>query len=202
MPLAFDSLSHGSIAFGFFNIDSDMLLLDRYFFFSTDFCEHISSIVESDEEGSFKTSWQVYYIDNPEDIGDLMGAIHGIHYQGFIGELYRRFPFPERPEDFKQKPEGVKTRAIVEDMIAKYAEYIDIPFIADKEAQAVEIGAYRFSRPSFHELIKYVWRGGYPRWKDEGKPDYVLAMKREIEQKKFGLFEGIFFIDPPSDCHA
>ena len=26
MPLAFDSLSHGSIAFGFFNIDLDMLL--------------------------------------------------------------------------------------------------------------------------------------------------------------------------------
>ena len=202
MPLAFDSLSHGSIAFGFINIDSDMLLLDRYFFFSTDFCEHISSIIESDEEGSIKTSWQVYHIDNPEDIGDLMGAIHGIHYQGFIGELYRRFPFPERPEDFKQKPEGVKTRALVEDMIAKYAEYIEIPFIADKEAQAVEIGAYRFSRPSFHELIKYVWRGGYPRWKDEVKPDYVLAMKREIEQKKIGLFEDIFFIDPPSDCHA
>ena len=202
MPLAFDSLSHGSIAFGFFNIDSDMLLLDRYFFFSTDFCEHISSIVESDEEGSFRTSWQVYYIDNPEDIGDLMGAIHGVHYQGFIGELYRRFPFPERPEDFKQKPEGIKTRAIVEDMIAKYAEYIEIPFITDKEAQAVEIGAYRFSRPSFHELIKYVWRGGYPRWKDEIKPDYVLAMKREIEQKKIELFEGLFFNDPPADCHA
>jgi hypothetical protein len=202
MPLAFDSLSHGSIAFGFFNIDSDMLLLDRYFFFSTDFCEQISRIVESDEGGSFKTSWQVYYIEEPEDIGDLMGAIHGIHYQGFMGELYRRFPFPERPEDFKQKPEGVKTRAIVEDMIAKYAEYIEIPFITDKEAQGVEIGAYRFSRPSFHELIKYVWRGGYPRWKDEVKPDYVLAMKREIEQKKIGLFEGIFFIDPPSDCHA
>ena len=28
MPLAFDSISHGSIAFGFFNIESDMLLLD------------------------------------------------------------------------------------------------------------------------------------------------------------------------------
>jgi len=202
MPLAFDSLSHGSIAFGFFNIDSDMLLLDRYFFFSTDFCEHISSIVESDEEGSFKTSWQVYYIEEPEDIGDLMGAIHGFHYQGFIGELYRRFPFPERHEDFKQKPEGVKTRATVEDMIAKYAEYIEISFITDKKAQAVEIGAYMFSRPSFHELIKYIWQGGYPRWKDEVKPDYVLAMKKEIEQKKIGLFESISFIDPPSDCHA
>jgi hypothetical protein len=26
MPLAFESLSHGTIAFGFFNIESDMLL--------------------------------------------------------------------------------------------------------------------------------------------------------------------------------
>jgi hypothetical protein len=202
MPLAFDSLSHGPIAFGFFNIDSDILLLDRYFFFSTDFCDHISRILESDGEGPFKTSWPVYYIEAPEDIGDLMGAIHGIHYQGFIGELYRRFPFPERPEDFKQKPEGVKTRVIVEDMIAKYAEPIEIPFITDKQTQAVEIGVYRFSRSSFHELITYVWRGGYPRWKDEVKPDYVLAMKKAIEQKKAGLFNGITFIDPPSDFHA
>lgn len=31
MPLAFDTLSHGTIAFGFFNIDSDMLLLEQYF---------------------------------------------------------------------------------------------------------------------------------------------------------------------------
>jgi hypothetical protein len=34
MPLAFESLSHGTIAFGFFNIESDMLLLDRYFLFA------------------------------------------------------------------------------------------------------------------------------------------------------------------------
>jgi hypothetical protein len=36
MPLAFESESHGTIAFGFFNIESDVLLLDRYFFFTTD----------------------------------------------------------------------------------------------------------------------------------------------------------------------
>ena len=29
MPLAFDSLNHGIVAFGFFNIDSDMLLLEQ-----------------------------------------------------------------------------------------------------------------------------------------------------------------------------
>ena len=34
MPLAFESLSHGTIAFGFFNIESDMLILDRYFLFA------------------------------------------------------------------------------------------------------------------------------------------------------------------------
>jgi hypothetical protein len=33
MPLTFESISHGTIAFGFFNIDSDMLLLEKYFFF-------------------------------------------------------------------------------------------------------------------------------------------------------------------------
>jgi len=39
MPLAFESLSHGTIAFGFFNIASDMLLLEHYFLFATDFVD-------------------------------------------------------------------------------------------------------------------------------------------------------------------
>ena len=34
MPLSFESQSHGQVAFGFFNIASDMLLLERYFFFA------------------------------------------------------------------------------------------------------------------------------------------------------------------------
>ena len=32
MPLSFSSTTHGNIAFGFFNIESDMLLLENYFF--------------------------------------------------------------------------------------------------------------------------------------------------------------------------
>ncbi len=32
MPLSFESRSHGPVAFGFFNIESDMLLLERTFF--------------------------------------------------------------------------------------------------------------------------------------------------------------------------
>jgi hypothetical protein len=79
MPLAFESLSHGTIAFGFFNIDSDMLLLDHY-------C---------------------------------------------------------------------------------------------------------FTRASFHELINYVWHGGYPRWKDEIRPDYVVSMEKIISQDPRGVFDGI-----------
>ncbi|MBC8441147.1 MAG: hypothetical protein H8D87_15855 [Deltaproteobacteria bacterium] len=37
MPLSFTSKSHGNIAFGFFNIESDMLLLEKYFFFADGF---------------------------------------------------------------------------------------------------------------------------------------------------------------------
>ncbi|MGD9173924.1 MAG: hypothetical protein PVF29_07170 [Desulfobacterales bacterium] len=58
MPLAFESLSHGTIAFGFFN----------------------------------------------------MGAIHGICHTGFIGEPYRRYPFPQKPEAFKQKTNGFRNQ--------------------------------------------------------------------------------------------
>ncbi len=35
MPLSFRSENHGNIAFGFFNIESDMLLLENYFFLQT-----------------------------------------------------------------------------------------------------------------------------------------------------------------------
>ena len=49
MPIAFNSLSHGKVAFGFFNIESDMLLLEHDFFFSTVFCEHMSRIARQPE---------------------------------------------------------------------------------------------------------------------------------------------------------
>ena len=37
MPSSFPSKSHGQIPIGFFNIETDMFLLDRYFFSSTGF---------------------------------------------------------------------------------------------------------------------------------------------------------------------
>ena len=160
MPLAFESISHGTIAFGFFNIDSDMLLLDRTFFFSTVFCGYMDDIAACGPNDSRRTSWQVYHIPDPERIGDLMGAIHGVHFSGFIGEVYRRYPFPEKEADFKQKPEGTRTQDIVEEIIEKYAKRILVPFMMDEAQNEVAIGPYRFSRGQFQALIRYVWQGG------------------------------------------
>ncbi len=113
MPLAFESLSHGTIAFGFFNIESDMLLCDCHFFFADDFCAKIGQMGEHAAEPEYQTVWKVYTIESHEEIGDLMGAIHGVRFTGFIGELYGRFPFPQQPVDFKQNPEGDQTQSLV-----------------------------------------------------------------------------------------
>jgi len=195
MPLAFDSISHGSVAFGFFNIESDMLLLEHYFFFAAEFCKRISDIAERQERRPIETSCQVYTIEDVQNIGDLMGAIHGFHYQGFMGDVYRKFPFPRNPEDFKQKPEGAQTRSTMEHMISSYARRVVIPFAAGVTRGVVEVGEYKFSRAAFQALIKYVWRGGYPRWKNEIRPEYVLTMKHRIERNQNWLFTGLFFED-------
>ena len=191
MPLAFDSLSHGTVAFGFFNIDSDMLLLEQYFFFATAFCEYVSKVSDQEGDGSFKMSWEVYQIKDPEDMGDLMGAIHGIRHTGFIGELYCRFPFPGKPQDFKQRPDGIKNQAIVEDIIEEYARRMEIPFGIEEVVREVAIGQYRFTWSAFQELIRYVWQGGYPRWKDEKRPDYVMDMKMRIGLGGKKVFKGL-----------
>ncbi|MCU0605711.1 MAG: hypothetical protein MUC33_24000 [Desulfobacterales bacterium] len=169
MPLAFESLSHGTVAFGFFNIESDLLLLDRTFFFAADFCSLIITMAAGDSESCLlKPAW---LIEPPAAIGDLMGAIEGTRYTGFIGEVYQRFPFPEEPSGFIQKPGGWKTRPILLE----------------------PIGDYRFSRPGFHELLDYVWRGGYPRWENGVRPDYVRHMMQAAQESSSAIFAGAVF---------
>jgi hypothetical protein len=189
MPLAFESLSHGQIAFGFFNIETDMILLENYFLFAEDFCR---SLYEAAEKGknSFKTAWEVYRIQR-ENIGNLMGAIQGIDLRGFLGEVYKLFPFPKMEAEFKQHPDGHKNRTVVETLIQRYGKRTTVSFGIDEKKERIEIGEYIFSKPSSHELIGYIWRGGYPRWKDEIRPDYVLAMKKKIEESRNSLFEGL-----------
>jgi hypothetical protein len=191
MPLAFDSLSHGSIAFGFFNIESDMLLCERYFLFADVFCNYVENLVENAGGNTYQTRWQVRFIDTPEAIGDLMGAIHGVHYTGFIGDLYRRFPFPQNTADFKQNPRGDETQTQVSEIIAGYARVLEIVVVMPSGGREIKIGEYEFNRSQFQELIKYVWRGGYPRWKNEIRPAYVTALKNKILKHSKGIFKGM-----------
>lgn len=193
MPLAFESLSHGTVAFGFFNIDSDMLLIEHYFLFGSDFCRYICDMAENFHEDKFESNWPVYTIEDGSKIGDLMGAIHGIRHTGFIGELYRRYPFPEKPEAFKQKPEGYRNQTLVRRLISNYADRILIRVGADSSTLEVDIGEYKFSRETFQEFVAYVWRGGYPRWRDGTRPDYVLDMKAKIARHPHQLFENLQF---------
>ena len=195
MPLAFESLSHGTIAFGFFNIESDMLLCERYFLFADDFCRGLMEMADLAGRGEYRRKWPLVVIDRPGDVGDLMGAIHGVRFTGFLGALYRRFPFPPRPEDFKQNPEGFKTRPEVADLIGGYGDLRQIPVRVPAAGETVDLGDYRFGRAQFQALIHYVWRGGYPRWKDEIRPPYVVAMKEKLVRHRRGIFEGIDFPD-------
>ncbi len=195
MPLAFESLSHGTIAFGFFNIESDMLLCDRYFLFADDFCRYVEDMAENAGERFYRVSWKVQVIEDDEDIGDLMGAIHGVRFTGFIGELYRRFPFPQQPQKFKQNPEGAQTRSLVTEIISKYAQTQAVQVTVDNEKMEAEIGIYCFTRNQLQELLKYVWRGGYPRWKNEIRPAYVSAMKNKVMLNRTGVFSNIDFSD-------
>jgi len=194
MPLAFKSENHGEIAFGFFNIESDMLLLENYFFFADQFCRWICTLAgTSDNTDEHSRVYdEVYYIENSDDIGDLMGAIHGIRLTGFIGDLYRIFPFPSDPAAFKQNPAGFKTRDIVRSLIEKYAGRTSIKAAIDSRAAKAFIGPYAFTRKFFHELVKYVWNGGYPAWLAGQRPGYVIEMKRNVQTGLNPFFTGVF----------
>jgi hypothetical protein len=189
MPLEFESISHGKIAFGFFNIETDIILLNQYFLFAQDFCHDMGQAAEKNDE-TYKTPWEIYRIEH-EDIGNLIGAIYGIDLRGFLGKVYKLFPFPKKREDFKQKPEGFKTRTLIEELIQKFAKRINIPFVINQKDDKIGIGEYFFDRTSFQELIKYLWLGGFPFWKDGIRPDYVSKMKGMIKKSKKPLFDGL-----------
>ena len=191
MPLAFESLSRGTVAFGFFNIETDLLLLQQYFFFADYFCKLLVRMAEDKGQEPFQTAWQVYSIDEPGKVGDLMAAIHGIRYTGFIGEVYKRFPFPKREADFRQKPEGFQNRAWVLSLLEKWAVSETTPVTVDQEKETVSISEYLFTKTVFHQLVQYVWVGGYPRWKDGIRPDYVMEMKSSLEKASAGLMRGL-----------
>lgn len=191
MPLSFKSDSHGTIAFGFFNIETDLLLLENYFFFAENFCKGMIEMAAQTNGGQKRIQLPVYYIADPEDIGDLMGAIHGVRFKGFIGTVYTLFPFPEDEKAFKQNPKGYQTRKRVIDQIEPVAEKKALT-IEIFEAGQGHIGPYRFSARVFRELIQYVWQGGYPGWKEEIRPPYLLEMKETLQKSPAPFFKGVF----------
>jgi hypothetical protein len=193
MPLAFESLNRGTVAFGFFNIDTDLLLLQQYFLFADDFCGHLVRMAEDRRQGPHETPWEVHSIEDPRKIGDLMAAIRGVHHAGFIGEVYKRFPFPKRDTEFKQKPEGFQNRVWMIPLLEKWAVTETVPVRVDQQNDTVSIAEYLFTKTVFHQLIQYVWVGGYPRWKDEIRPPYVMKMKGSLEKAGGWLTRGLAF---------
>ena len=190
MPLAFESTTHGAFAFGFFNIRSDMLLLENRFFFATDFCAWMIRLAGMNPSAD-APAMPGWIIDRPEDVGDLMGAIRGRRFTGFIGDTYRRYPFPAAPEEFRQAPEGDGTQAEITAMIEKHARRAPIPFAADHTTGRVAIGGVEITAAVLHDLLRYVWRGGYPRWRDEVRPAYVMEMKAALGKCALWPFGGI-----------
>ncbi len=193
MPLTFMTESHGEIPIGFFNIDTDMILIRNYFVFASDFCrwvEECSKLPGSDDDPDvYETKVQMYIINDLNDIGHLMGAISGVVFTGFIGEVYKKFPFPQKQEDFKQKPDGFKNRKIVEDLINNFGVIQEIKITISKKQRTIAIGEYVFYKEQFHDVIGYIWRGGMPKWKDEIRPDYVNQMMKTIMNSQHWLFK-------------
>lgn len=192
MPLLFESLTHGKIPFGFFNTETDMVLLYDYFFFAGDMARNVIDLADSSPGEAVSQEWEIYIID-PGLIGNLMGAIIGFDLSGFIGEVYRRFPFPDKPDDFKQNPEGSEKRGIIEDILSRYGRPATIPVTTAPDGLKIKIGEYAFSREGFHELLRYLWVGGYPHWKDGVRPSFLVEMRKRKENSRHPLFSGLTF---------
>ena len=178
MPIAFNSKSHGRIPFGFFNIETDMLLMDRYFFFATDFCDWL--MAWADNADPMQDVKRVYVIQDTELIGDLAGAIYEIEFTGFIGTVYRLFPFPKSQSGFKQKPYGPENRSKIESAIQPFAAEEEISIRFCLSTQTISFGDYVFSAKVFGELIRYVEAGGMPGWLNGQAPDYVRRMAKHL----------------------
>jgi hypothetical protein len=118
-----------------------------------------------------------------------MGAIHGVRFTGFIGAVYQQFPFPAREEDFRQNPSGNQTRAVMEKTMAPFGARIQVQV---KTGALGHIGPFQFEPPVFQELLWYVWQGGYPRWKDQVRPGYVMEMNQALQKSKNPFFQGMF----------
>lgn len=181
MPLAFESRSHGTVAFGFFQIESHMLLLNELFFFADDFCAAVETLADQGKaELPGEAELAGWRIEGRVALGDLHGAIAGQILSGFIGATYARWPFPAAPEDFRQNPEGHQTRAEVAALVEPYGQAEVLTLRWDRTDDELAVDAYVFDAPGFRRLLDYVARGGHPCWTDHRQPDYVEHMLARV----------------------
>ncbi|MCA1793127.1 MAG: hypothetical protein LC660_04500 [Desulfobacteraceae bacterium] len=79
----------------------------------------------------------------------------------------------------------------MQDLIAGFAEKKIVQMGFDDRGH-FRFGPYEFTQTVFHELIRYVWQGGYPRWKDGIRPAYVTAMADQTAKTNNQFFAGVF----------
>jgi len=175
MPLAFESRSHGTVAFGFFQIESHMVLLQDAFFFADDFCTAVETLAQ--DTSANLAGWR---ITDRVRVGDLHGAIAGRNHEGFIGATYQRWPFPDDPAGFRQNPEGHQTREVVTALVERFGDSEVFALGWNRDNASVNLAEYVFDAPGFRRLIDYVARGGHPRWTDDRQPDYVQRMVARV----------------------
>ncbi len=187
MPLAFHSPSHGVVPFGYFHIDSDLLLLERRLWFTDDFTAAIVALAHADPDHRPRVSSDGFEVTDPANLGNVMGAIQGHDLGGLIGDTYRRYPFPSRPEDFRQRASGGLGRGEMLDLLARRAEPRDLE-VQVRPDLVVDVAGVRFEQAWFGELVAYVWRGGYPRWLDGVRPDCVQRMRDAVRASQHPLF--------------
>ncbi|KIX12350.1 hypothetical protein [Dethiosulfatarculus sandiegensis] len=176
MPLGFSSQNSGRVAFGFFHIEVQMLLLNNCFFFARDFCELIKRLALVQAGDPFEELLRGWVIEYSLDMGELHGAIAGISRHGFLGDLYRRWPFPQDRAEFFQKSEGKATNKLVTLSIAGYGEARDLTLAAFEtdSGPCLNFCGYHFDQKEVRRLFDYVWQGGMPGWENKIRPDYLL----------------------------
>ncbi len=188
MPLAFHSVDHGVVAFGFFNIDTDLLLLERTLLWADDFTAAVGALAAGDGGSAGSVALPAHVVPPGRALGHVMGAIHGLDRSGLIGAVYDRFPFPADPAAFHQRPEVAGHRPVVAGLLAQWAEPVDAVLAWDPAARVATVAGVGFDAGWFRDLVAYVWRGGYPRWLDERRPPCVMEMRRAIEASRHPLF--------------
>jgi hypothetical protein len=173
MPLGFHSLNQGEIAFGFFHIETPLLLLDNRVFWCSDFCAAFNQLTLADENEPFRSSIDGHLFHSRAEYGDLQEAIAGVNHDGFIGSLYALIPFPTTREAFVQKTAGQLTNATVLEQVSKFAEAYAMKITAEQDTGLFTFDDVEFEPGTLRQLIEYIWRGGMPGWENGMRPAFL-----------------------------